>query len=71
MFLFHDGLAQFFVLVGLSGSPGGLWQFFVGAVEVTGNDFVELARLIFLFRVELTHQFLLALLFRRQGEIIY
>ena len=29
MFLFHDGLAQFFALVGISGFPGGLWQFFV------------------------------------------
>ena len=52
MFLFHDGLAQFFVRVGLSGFPGGLWQFFVGAV-VTGNCFVEFARLTFLFRVGL------------------
>ena len=39
----------------LSSFPGGLSQFFVGAV-VTGNYFVELARLIFLFRVGLTHQ---------------
>jgi hypothetical protein len=54
--LFHDGLAQFFVLVGLSGFPGGLWQFFVGAV-VTGSYFVELVRLFFLFRVGLTNQF--------------
>jgi hypothetical protein len=45
-----------FVLVGLSGFPGGLWQFFVGAV-VTRSYFVELARLIVLFRVGLTHQF--------------
>jgi hypothetical protein len=36
MFLFCDGLAQFFVRVGFSRFLGGLWQFFVGAV-VTGN----------------------------------
>ena len=53
IFLFRDGLAQVFVRVGLSRFPGDLWQFFVGAV-VTGNYFVELARLIFLFRVGLT-----------------
>ena len=68
MFLFHDGLAQFFVpdIVGFSGFPGGLWQFFVGAV-VTGSYFAELARLIFLFRVGLTHQFLVGVALSEAG----
>ena len=50
----------------VSGFPGGLWQFFVGAV-VTGSYFVELARLIFLFRVGITHQFFVGVALSEAG----
>ena len=45
--LFRVGSDQLFVGFGLSRLPVGLPQFFVRAVEVTGDDFVGLARLIF------------------------
>jgi hypothetical protein len=57
-FFFRDGLAQFYVRVGLSRLPGGLWQSFVGAV-VKGNYFVELTRQILWLGVELAQFFVL------------
>jgi hypothetical protein len=54
MFLhcFATGLRSFLFELGFRGFLAVSWQFFVGAV-VTGNYFVELARLIFVLRVGL------------------